>query len=151
MSSANVKSSSTAVTAGTTSQAVAAGPAAAAPTGGLVESMIPLVFIIIAFYFLVMRPQQKKEERSRALRDSIKKGDKIITAGGIIGDVHKVISEREVSLEIFEHVHMRILRASIVEILPKGAEVGSVNSGATDATELEKKALKRGAFRSKIK
>jgi preprotein translocase YajC subunit len=77
------------------------------------------------FYFLVMRPQQKREAKNQKLRNSTKKGDRIITAGGIIGTIHKIVSDREVSLEIAENVRMRILKSSIAEVLTKGSDLAA--------------------------
>jgi preprotein translocase subunit YajC len=89
------------------------------------ESMVPIFLIIVMFYFLVMRPQQKREAKNRELRSSVKKGDKIITTGGIIGTIHKIISDKEISLEIAENIRMRILRASLAEVLVKGNDLGN--------------------------
>jgi preprotein translocase subunit YajC len=99
-----------------------------APQHGLIGSFAPILLMILVFYFLIMRPQQKREAKRRELISSIKKGDKILTSCGIIGVVHKVVSEKEVSLEISENVRVRILRSSITEILEKNSDLGTAES-----------------------
>ncbi|MDR2723770.1 MAG: preprotein translocase subunit YajC [Holosporaceae bacterium] len=88
-------------------------------------SLTPIVLMILVFYFLIMRPQQKREAKRRDLVNSVKKGDKILTTSGIIGTVHKIISEKEVSLEVAENVNVRILKNSITEVLEKKSELGN--------------------------
>jgi preprotein translocase subunit YajC len=107
----------------------AANPAAAHKPAGLLESMAPILLMIVAFYFLVMRPQQKREAKNRELRNSAKRGDRIITAGGIIGTIHKVMSDKEISLEIAENVRIRILKSSIADVL-NGSDLGNQSGDA---------------------
>jgi preprotein translocase subunit YajC len=80
-----------------------------------------------------MRPQQKREAKRRELINSIKRGDKILTSCGIIGTVHKVVSEKDVSLEISENVRIRILRSSITEILGKDSDLEIAESDVSTA------------------
>ena len=77
--------------------------------------------MILVFYFLIMRPQQKREAKRRELINSVKRGDKVVTASGIIGVVHKIVSETEVSLEVSEGVRIRVLKNAISEVLDKSA------------------------------
>jgi preprotein translocase subunit YajC len=80
-----------------------------------------------------MRPQQKREAKRRELINSIKKGDRVLTSCGIIGVAHKIVSEKEVSLEISENVRIRILRSSITEILEKNSDLGTAEPDASAA------------------
>ncbi len=93
---------------------------AAAPggTGGF-EAILPLVLIFVVFYFLLIRPQQKKAKEHKALLGSIRRGDKIVTGGGIIGTVTKVVDDNELAVEIAEGVRVRVQRGLIATVLSK--------------------------------
>ena len=89
--------------------------------GSLMGSLMPIALMILVFYFLIMRPQQKREAKRRELINSVKRGDKVVTASGIIGVVHKIVSETEVALEVSEGVRIRVLKNAITEVLAKTA------------------------------
>ncbi|MDR0581263.1 MAG: preprotein translocase subunit YajC [Holosporaceae bacterium] len=128
-------------------------PPAASPTApqhGLIGSFTPILLMILVFYFLIMRPQQKREAKRRELISSIKKGDKILTSCGIIGVVHKVVNEKEISLEISENVRVRVLRSSITEILGKNSDLGAAESDvSTTISSNNKKAANKNNESSK--
>ncbi len=93
--------------------------AAADPTGGF-TAFIPLILIFVVFYFLLIRPQQKKMKEHRAMLDAVRRGDRVVTNGGIIGLVTKVMeAERELQVEIAEGVRVRVLRDMIANVLSK--------------------------------
>lgn len=94
--------------------------AAAAPGGFDLVGLLPLVLIFVVFYFLLIRPQQKKMKEHRAMVAAIKRGDRVVTAGGIIGEVVKVQSDTEVQVEIADGVRIRLQRSAISDILNKG-------------------------------
>ena len=94
--------------------------AAAAPGGFDLISILPLVLIFVVFWFLLIRPQQKKMKEHRAMVAAVKRGDRIVTSGGIIGEIVKVQSDTEVLVEIADGVRVRIQRPAISEILTKG-------------------------------
>lgn len=98
--------------------AQAAGGAGGLGLGGL-EGMLPLVLIFIVFYFLLIRPQQKKVKEHKALLDSIRRGDKVVTGGGILATVVKVVSDDELQVEIAEGVKVRVQRGSIGTVLAR--------------------------------
>ena len=87
--------------------------------GGLLEAMIPLVLIFAVFYFLLIRPQQKKVKQHREMLGNIRRGDRVITGGGIYGTVTKVVNENEVVVQIAEAVKIRVARGTISEVLSK--------------------------------
>src|SRR5262245_56486854 len=94
------------------------------PSGGLggfdsIATMAPLVLIFVVFYFLIIRPQQKKQKDHRAMVDALRRGDRVITSGGLIGTVSKVTNEREIMLEIADNVRVRVMRGMIAEIMAK--------------------------------
>ncbi len=85
---------------------------AAAPPGGMLASFVPFILIFVLFYFLLIRPQQTKQKKHRALLESLKKGDKVVTNSGILGTVMN-LSKDVVTLQAGENVKLRILRDSI--------------------------------------
>lgn len=96
-------------------------PAYAAVGGGAAgwESFIPLVLIFVVFYFLLIRPQQKKARMHREMLAAIRRGDRIVTGGGIIGTVTKVYDDNEVAVEITDGVKVRVQRGLIASVLSK--------------------------------
>lgn len=94
----------------------------AAPS--LMGAMAPILLVIIFFYFLIIRPQQKREAKRQAMIGATKRGDKVVTSSGIIGVIHKIISDSEISLEIAEGVRIRVLKNSIANVLDKKSELG---------------------------
>ncbi len=97
-------------------------PAAAA--GGDMQSslmsMLPLVLMFVVLYFVMIRPQMKKQKEHRAMIDALAKGDEVVTGGGLLGKVAK-LSESTVSLEVANGVEIQIQRSAVVQILPKGS------------------------------
>jgi preprotein translocase subunit YajC len=71
------------------------------------------------FYFLLIRPQQKKQKQHREMLQALRRGDRVVTAGGIIGQITKVNSETELTLEIAESVRVKVVRGMISDILAK--------------------------------
>ena len=94
---------------------------AAAPGmfGGGLEALLPLVLIFVVFYFLLIRPQQKKMKQHKDMLGAIRRGDRIVTGGGIIGTVTKVNDDNEVTVEIADDVRVRVQRGLISGIISK--------------------------------
>ena len=92
---------------------------AAEGAGGGFEAFLPLILIFIVFYFLLIRPQQKKMKEQKAMLGAIRRGDKVVTGGGIIGTVSKVIDDEEVTVEIADGVKVRVMRALISTVRSK--------------------------------
>ena len=90
----------------------------AAQQPSLFASFIPLILIFIIFYFLLIRPQQKKAKEHKILLDSIKRGDQILTSGGMIGKVIKA-DANELTVEISNNVNVRIFRSTVSDVLNK--------------------------------
>jgi preprotein translocase subunit YajC len=96
--------------------------AAGAPAGGLdsqLMSFLPLILIFVVFYFLLIRPQQKRMKQHKEMLGAIRRGDRIVTNGGIIGLVTKVVNQDEVQLEIADNVRVRVMRSMISSVLAK--------------------------------
>ena len=106
--------------------AYASDPAVAAAGGGasLLGAMTPLLVIFLIFYFFLVRPQQKRMQEYQKLMSGLRRGDRIVTTGGIIGTITKVEDKSaEVMVEIAEGVHVRLQRNAIAEVLAKTAPV----------------------------
>ncbi|GAK34534.1 preprotein translocase subunit YajC [Iodidimonas nitroreducens] len=98
-----------------TAYAQSAGGAAG---GGLLEMLLPLALIMLIFYFLLIRPQQKRLKEHRNLIAAIRRGDTVVTSGGLIGKVTKVADD-ELQVEVSEGVRLRVVRGTIAEVRGK--------------------------------
>ena len=99
-----------------------AAPAAAAGGSDMMSSlssMLPLVPMFVVLYFVMIRPQMKRQKEHRAMIDAIAKGDEVATAGGIIGKVTR-LSEGFLHIEIANGVEVQLQRSAVVQVLPKG-------------------------------
>jgi len=95
--------------------------------GGL-EAMLPLVLIFVVFYFLLIRPQQKKMKDHRAMLGDVRRGDKIVTGGGIMGTVTKVDDDSQVTVEIAKDVKVKVRRELISAVLNKAGPLAANDS-----------------------
>jgi preprotein translocase subunit YajC len=86
--------------------------------GALLQFM-PLVLIFVVFYFLLIRPQQKKQKDHRAMLDTLRRGDRVVTGGGIVGTVNRVFGADEVEVDIAQGVRVRVIRSTITSVLAK--------------------------------
>jgi preprotein translocase subunit YajC len=97
---------------------------AASSSGGDMQSslmgMLPLVLMFVVLYFVMIRPQMKKQKEHRAMIDALAKGDEIATAGGLLGKVTK-LGETHLTLEIASGVEVQVQRSAVVQVLPKGS------------------------------
>ena len=92
---------------------------AAGGAGAGLTSLLPLVLIFVVFYFLLIRPQQKKMKDHRNMVANLRRNDKVVTAGGLLAKVTKVVSDTEVELELAENLRVRAVRGTISEVLTK--------------------------------
>ncbi|MBV8393901.1 MAG: preprotein translocase subunit YajC [Alphaproteobacteria bacterium] len=141
------------------SEAWAQGAGAGGGSDFLVQ-LFPLVLIFIVFYFLLIRPQQSKMKQQKEMLSGVKRGDRVVTGGGIIGLVTKVIGENELQVELAEGVRVRIIKQTITDILTRGESVRGgkesdedekplLPSAATAAPEGERKSLLGSLFGKK--
>ncbi len=93
--------------------------AQAAGGGSAFASFVPLILIFAIMYFLLIRPQQKKVKEHKAMVEALRKGDQIVTQGGMIGKVTKIIDDNEAQVEIADGVKVRIVRHNITQVLNK--------------------------------
>ena len=87
-----------------------------------IGQFIPLILIFVIFYFFLIRPQQKKVKEHKLMVESLKRGDKIITTGGIVGTVERIIDNEKVEVNISENVNVEIVRASGIQGLVNTVE-----------------------------
>lgn len=108
--------------------ALALAPAALAQDAGaggsLVSSLIMFVPLILIFYFLLIRPQQQRQKKHRQMIDDMKKGDTVVTAGGLIGKVTRV-ADAEVTVELADGVRVRSLKGMIADVKDKNTPVAA--------------------------
>ena len=98
-----------------------AGDAAAASSTmpGIWAQIMPLLLIFLVFYFLLIRPQQKKLKAHLDMVAALRRGDKIVTGGGIVGTITRLVDDKEVLVEIAPNVEIKIIRSSVAEVLSK--------------------------------
>ncbi len=93
--------------------------AGASSTSALAGSFIPLVLMIAIMYFLLIRPQQRKAKEHRAMVEALRRGDQVITQGGILGKVSRVMDDGIVEVEIADGVKIRVVKATISQVVNK--------------------------------
>jgi preprotein translocase subunit YajC len=99
--------------------------AGAAPTGTdlLMQTLVPFAIILVIMYFLVLRPQQTRAKQQQDMLKNIRRGDTVVTTGGMIGRVTKAVDDNEVEIEIAPNVRVRQSRTMIAEVRAKGEPV----------------------------
>jgi preprotein translocase subunit YajC len=88
-------------------------------SGSDLMSFLPMIAIFVVFYFLLIRPQQKRAKESKAMLSALQKGDEVVSAGGIVGKISK-LNDSYATLEVSPGVEMTIQRTAISLLLPKG-------------------------------
>ena len=101
----------------TPAYAQAAGGAGAA--GGIGGLLIPIVLMFGIMYFLIIRPQQKKIKEHQAMIGAVRRGDQVVTQGGLIGKVTKVKEDNELEIEVAQDVKVRVVKSTIAQVLSK--------------------------------
>lgn len=88
----------------------------------LISTLVPLVLLFAIFYFLLIRPQQQRVKSHRQMVEAVRRGDTVVTAGGLIGKVAKVKDDGELMVEIADNVQVRVLKSTLTEVRTKGAD-----------------------------
>ena len=91
--------------------------------GSGIGQFIPLILIFVIFYFFLIRPQQKKVKEHKAMVENLKKGDKVVTSGGITGTISRVIDNDKVEVEIADNVTVEVVRGTGIQSLMNSQEV----------------------------
>ncbi|NOZ43553.1 MAG: preprotein translocase subunit YajC [Alphaproteobacteria bacterium] len=89
--------------------------------GSAIGQFIPIILVIAVMYFLMVRPQQKRAKEHKAMVSALRRGDHVITSGGIVAKVSKVIDDKEIELEIAPGVKIKIIRSTISTVVGKPA------------------------------
>lgn len=92
---------------------------AAGGAGGAFAQMMPLILIFAIMYFLLIRPQQKKAKEHAAMVAAVRRGDQVITQGGLIGKVTKVKDDNEIEVEIADGVKVRVVQSTVANVVNK--------------------------------
>lgn len=103
--------------------------------GDTIMQFLPLVLIFVVFYFLLIRPQQKKMKAHREMIGAVRRGDRVVTGGGMIGQVVKVINDAEVDVQIAEGVKVRMLKSTITDVIARGEPVKGAKKGEDEAED----------------
>ena len=90
--------------------------------GSGIGQFIPLILIFVIFYFFLIRPQQKKVKEHKAMVENLKRGDKVVTSGGIVGTVERIIDKDKVEVQIAENINVEVVRATGIQGLINTAE-----------------------------
>jgi preprotein translocase subunit YajC len=98
-----------------------------------IMQIAPLALIFVVFYFLLIRPQQTKAKQHRAMLDTLRRGDRVVTGGGIIATVSKVVNEQEILVDIADNVRVRLVRSTITSVLAKTEPVAATKDAAKEA------------------
>jgi preprotein translocase subunit YajC len=93
--------------------------AGAPGAGAALAQFLPIILIFIIFYFLLIRPQQQKMKQHRAMVEALRRGDQVVTSGGIVGKVSKVQEDGMVEVEIADNVKVKVIKATISQVLNK--------------------------------
>ena len=103
---------------------------------GLLPQLMPIVLIFVVFYFLLIRPQQKKMRDHREMLAAIRRGDRVVTGGGIIGQVVKVGEDDQLTVEIADDIRVKVVRSTITTVLakpqPAGKQAEASGEGAAE-------------------
>jgi preprotein translocase subunit YajC len=92
-------------------------------TNDMIMSLLPFVAIFVIMYFLMLRPQQKKQKQHQEMIKNVRRGDNVVTSGGLIGKVTKVVDDDQLEVEIADGVRVRQLKSMVSEVRAKGEPV----------------------------
>ncbi len=91
--------------------------------GGMLMSLLPFVLIFVIMYFLILRPQQKRVKQHNEMVKNVRRGDTVVTNGGLVGKVTKVIDNDQIEIEIADEVRIRQMRSMLTDVRAKGEPV----------------------------
>src|SRR6478672_9911490 len=91
--------------------------------GGMLMSLLPFVLIFVIMYFLILRPQQKRVKQHQEMVKNVRRGDTVVTSGGLVGKVTKVVDDDQLEMEVSDGVKIRQMRQMISDVRAKGEPV----------------------------
>jgi preprotein translocase subunit YajC len=106
-------------------------------TSSTLVQIAPLALIFVVFYFFLIRPQQQKAKQQKAMLAAIRRGDRVVTGGGFIGTVAKVVGDDEVLVDLAENVRVRALRATLTNVLAKTEPATTKSDSEVAEREME--------------
>ena len=104
--------------------------AAAPGAGDYLTSLVPILLIIPIFYFLIIRPQQKRVKEQQSMLEAIRRGDTIVTSGGLVGKVVRVKDDNELEVELAENVRVKVVRSMVADVRTKAEPVNDNKASA---------------------
>ena len=104
--------------------------------GGMLMSLLPFVLIFVIMYFLILRPQQKRVKQHQEMVKNVRRGDTVVTNGGLVGKVTKVIDDDQIEIEIADDVRIRQMRQMVADVRAKGEPVKEEASSRLTPTAL---------------
>ncbi|MDP7546072.1 MAG: preprotein translocase subunit YajC [Alphaproteobacteria bacterium] len=107
--------------------------AGGAPGGDMFVQLMPLLLIFVVFWFFLIRPQQKKAKNHREMVANVRRGDQVVTGGGMLGKVTKVVDANTVQVELAENVRVKVVSSTLSDVLSKGAPVAGGGGGKADS------------------
>jgi len=98
---------------------------AASPFGGdnMLVSLLPFILIFVIMYFLILRPQQKRAKQHSEMVKNVRRGDTVVTSGGMVGKITKVIDDDQIEVEVADGVRVRQMRSMVADVRAKGEPV----------------------------
>jgi preprotein translocase subunit YajC len=105
--------------------AFAQGTAAAPGAGSIIIQLVPFILIFVIMYFLLIRPQQKRQRAHQEMLKKISRGDQVVLGGGFVGKVTKDIDDQHIEVEIAENVKVKVVRSTILDVRSKSEPVKS--------------------------
>jgi preprotein translocase subunit YajC len=130
------------------SKAYAQAAGAGGGMDGLLANVAPLILIFVVFYFLLIRPQQRRAREHREMLGSVRRGDQVVTGGGFLGKVTKVLNDTEIEIELAEGVRVRALKGTLQNIVSRG-EPAAKEAANKEAAEKPSGGLFGGLFGGK--
>jgi preprotein translocase subunit YajC len=91
--------------------------------GGMLMSLLPFILIFVIMYFLILRPQQRRVKQHQEMVKNVRRGDTVVTSGGLVGKVTKVVDDDQIEVEIAENIRVRQARQMIADVRAKGEPV----------------------------
>jgi preprotein translocase subunit YajC len=102
----------------------------------VMQTILPFALIFIVFYFLLIRPQQTRAKEHKTMLSGLRRGDRVVTGGGFIGTVAKVVNDEEVLVDLAENTRVRVVRSTITNVLARTEPVaGAKEAGTKDKAE----------------
>ena len=105
---------------------------ASSPLGGdnMLMSLLPFILIFVIMYFLILRPQQKRAKQHQEMVKNVRRGDTVITSGGLIAKVTKVIDDEQIEVELADEVRVRQMRSMVADVRARGEPVKEESTGS---------------------